>query len=125
MAEALVNHDLKRKWQAFSAGVNPSEINPLAVKVLAEIGIDISKNRSKSVEDFLDSNDLDLVITLCDNARETCPVFLKPVKTVYISFEDPAQWKDQPEDIALPHFRRIRDEIREKIVKYLKDYSIE
>ncbi len=120
MAEALVNEFCKGEWQAFSAGVNPSVVNPRAIEVMKEIGIDISSYRSKSVIEFLQRDDLDLVITVCDHAKESCPVFLKPVKSVHIGFEDPADYNDQPDDIALPVFRRVRDEIRTTLIDYLK-----
>jgi len=77
MAEGLVNHYLGEKWKAFSAGVSPSQVNPIAIKVIQELGIDTSEFRSKSVAEFLSRDDLDLVITVCDNARETCPIFLE------------------------------------------------
>jgi arsenate reductase len=124
MAEALVNHFLKDSWQAFSAGVNPSIINPKAVTVLNELGINTDNYYSKSVKEFLNRDDLDLVITVCDHAKETCPVFLKPVKSIHIGFEDPADYNHLSDDIALPEFRRIRDEIREKIISLLNEISM-
>jgi arsenate reductase len=124
MAEALVNEYCKGEWQAFSAGVNPSVVNPRAIQVMKEIGIDISSSRSKSVVEFLQRDDLDLVITVCDNAKESCPVFFKPVKSVHIGFEDPADYNDQHDEIALPVFRRVRDQIKNEIIEYLKrNYS--
>ncbi|MFO7659787.1 MAG: arsenate reductase ArsC [Candidatus Cloacimonadaceae bacterium] len=119
LAEAMINHYLKDHWQAFSAGTQPSVVNPKALKVLQELGIDTSGFRSKSVTEFLDRDDLDLVITVCDNARETCPVFLKPVKQVHIGIEDPAPYSDEPEESSLPRFRAARDSIRAKILTYL------
>lgn len=120
MAEALINHYLKYKWQAYSAGVSPSKVNPRAIQVMQEIGIDINLYRSKSVSEFLQRDDIDLVVTVCDNAKETCPVFLKPVKAIHIGFEDPADYNDEPDDIALPVFRRVRDEIKEVLLGELK-----
>lgn len=124
MAEALINQYRKGLWEASSAGISPSQVNPRAIQVMLEIGIDIRNYRSKSVKEFLDRDDLDLVITVCDNAKETCPVFLKPVKTVHFSFEDPAEYNDQPDEIALPVFRRIRDEIKKILINYLKDLDM-
>ena len=120
MAEAIVNTYLTESWQAYSAGTKPSRINPRAIQVMSEIGIDISLYRSKSVEEFIDCNDLDLVITVCDNARETCPVFARPVTHLHIGFEDPASYTDLPDEIALPKFREIRDAIRYQIISILK-----
>jgi arsenate reductase len=115
MAEAFINNDLEKYWIAFSAGTNPSMINPWAIQVMSEIGIDISRQRSKSVNEFLNREDLDLVITVCDNARETCPVFPQNIKHLHIGFEDPALFNNNPPEIALPVFRKIRDEIRKKL----------
>jgi arsenate reductase len=124
MAEGLVNHFLGDRWQAFSAGVAPSAVNPRAVQVMAEIGIDISCYRSKSVSEFLSRTDLDLVVTVCDNARETCPVFPAPVPRLHIAFEDPAQYSHQPDEIALPAFRRIRDQIRQSLLPLLESRAV-
>lgn len=121
MAEALVNSALGDKWTAYSAGVKPSKVNARAIQVMAEIGIDISRNLSKSVTEFLQMDDLDLVITVCDNAKETCPVFLKPVEQIHIGFEDPADYNDEPDKIALPKFREIRDKIRDTIIPFLSN----
>ena len=125
MAEGLINHFLTDKWKAYSAGVNPTAVNPLAVQVLSEIGIDISNYSSKSVSEFLQMTDLDLIITVCDNAKESCPVFPSKVKTVHISFEDPADYNDEPEEISLPKFREVRDDIKLRLLDYLKNYEKE
>jgi arsenate reductase (thioredoxin) len=119
MAEALINEFLSNKWKAFSAGTNPSQVNPRAIQVMQEIGIDISTYRSKSVFEYLNWDDIDLVITVCDDAKETCPVFLKKVKQIHISIKDPAPYTDEPGEIALPIFRKTRDEIRQTIVETL------
>jgi arsenate reductase (thioredoxin) len=123
MAEALINHDLQDSWQAYSAGTKPSFVNRRAIEVMAEIGINISSSRSKSVEEFINRNDLDLVITVCDSAKETCPVFPGAVKRMHVGFEDPAPFTDLPDSIALPKFRQIRDEIRGKLIPILKSLS--
>ncbi len=119
MAEALINHVLGDRWQAFSAGVEPSRVNPRAIQVMAEIGIDISGAHSKSVDEFLDRDDLDLVITVCDHAKESCPLFPKPVRRIHISFPDPAPFTDEPDDVALQEFRKVREEIRDKLLELL------
>ncbi len=121
MAEAFINHELN-DWTAYSAGVKPKGVNPRVVKVMAEAGIDISAHRSKSVHEFISRDDLDLVITVCDQARETCPVFLKPVKQVHLGFEDPAVFESEPDEITLPKLREIRDCIRKDILDYLKNH---
>ncbi len=119
LAEALINHFLQGKWLAVSAGTAPSQVNPLALKVLQELNVDTHGLRSKSVEEFLDMPDLDLVITVCDHAKESCPIFPGPVKGIHIGIDDPAPYSDQLGEITLPIFRKIRDEIRQRIVGYL------
>jgi len=121
MAEAFINHDLPDYWKAFSAGVEPSKLNPRAVRVMEEVGISLDNYSSKSVEEFLEREDLYLVVTVCDHARETCPVFMKPVEQVHVGFEDPAPFTDKPDEIALPKFRKVRDEIRKTLIEYLKN----
>lgn len=122
MAEALINHYLGDRWQAFSAGTDPSAVNPLTRKVLEELGIDTSGLRSKSVAEFLARDDLDLVITVCDHARESCPVFPRPVARIHIGIEDPAPWTREPEDIALPRFRQTLQQVRDLILPLLEQF---
>jgi arsenate reductase len=101
-----------------SAGTNPSnKIHPKAIKVMNELGIDLSKNYPKKVDQFLHDS-FDYVITVCDNAKEACPVFIGKVgKQLHIGFEDPAGVTGTEEEI-LSVFRRIRDEIREKLFQF-------
>jgi arsenate reductase (thioredoxin) len=121
MAEALINHGLKDSWQAYSAGTKPGFVNRRAIEVMAEIGIDISGSRSKSVAEFIARDDLDLVITVCDSAKETCPNFPSNVKKMHVGFEDPAPFTDLPNSVALPKFRHIRDEIKAKLIPMLRN----
>lgn len=118
MAEALINHHLDGSWKAYSAGVRPGGVNPWSLIALAELGVDTQGLRSKSVQEFLEREDLDLVITVCDHARESCPVFPKRVEVIHIGIEDPVQFASGKD--ALFHFRACRDEIKERIVDYLK-----
>jgi arsenate reductase (thioredoxin) len=118
LAEALINHDLGDRFEAFSAGTSPTEPRPEALQVLAEIGIDHSRARSKSIDEF-EGQPSDYVITLCGAANETCPLFFGGVERVHLGFEDPAQVKGTGEEI-LAAFRRVRDEIRETVEAYLK-----
>ena len=121
MAEALINHDLGDQWQAFSAGVEPAgAVNPRALQVLQEIGLDTSYLRSKSVDEFLNRDDLDLIVTVCDHAHETCPIFPRPVKQIHMAFEDPYRYTNEPDDIALPKYRETRDLIRSQLLPVLK-----
>ena len=117
MAEGLVNFYLGDRFQAFSAGTEATRVNPLASQVLAELGIDISGHRSKTLDEFA-GEQFDYVITLCDSANEQCPLFFGGVKRVHIGFDDPSRLPGTPEEV-LPEFRRVRDEIRHKLTDFL------
>ena len=121
IAEFLINHYLGDKWQAFSAGVEPSSPNPYSLRVLNEIGISTEAARSKSVVEFLQRDDLNLIITVCDHAQATCPVFPKPIPQVHIGIDDPAPFSEEPEDVALPIFRQTVDIVKKKIIGYLSE----
>jgi arsenate reductase len=110
IAEGFLNTLHGDKYEAYSAGVTPTRINPFVVKAMGEIGIDISRNRSKSIEEFRGKN-FNYVVTVCDNARETCP-FFPGEKIIHKAFEDPSQFKGSEEEI-LKSVRRVREEIRE------------
>jgi len=110
IAEGLLNTIYADKYVGFSAGVEKTHVNPYAVEVMKEIGIDLSKHYSKNVEEFKDDN-FDYVVTVCDNAKETCPFF--PGKNViHKGFEDPASTDGSIEEI-LHAFRKTRDEIKD------------
>ena len=117
MAEGLVNHDLGDRFQAFSAGTEATRVNPLAIRVLAELGIDISCHYSKTIDEFA-GQQFDHVITLCGSANEQCPLFFGGVRRKHIGFDDPSRLKGTDEEV-LPEFRRVRDEIRRKLTNYL------
>ncbi len=118
MAEGLVNHYLAGKVKAFSAGVRPSRVNALAIQVMAELGIDISKQWSKSLEDLHDEK-FDLVITVCDQVREQCPFFPGPTAKLHLGFPDPARASGSEEEI-LTAFRGVRDAMRDQILPLLQ-----
>ncbi len=119
MAEGLVNHFLGDSWRAVSAGTQPAGyVHPLAVRALAELGIDISAQRSKSAEE-LRALPLDLVITVCDDAAENCPLWLGQGRVLHISFPDPARATGSEEE-RLAVFRRVRDAIREQVLPVLE-----
>jgi len=117
MAEALINHDLGDRFEAFSAGTAPRSLHPTALRVLAEIGVDHSRARSKPLDEFA-SRTFDHVITLCDGANETCPIFFGGVRRTHLGFEDPAAASGTEEEV-LAVFRRVRDQIREDVERYL------
>jgi arsenate reductase len=117
MAEAVVNARYP-EWQAFSAGVQPAGfVHPMALKALAEIGIQ-HRGESKSIDQFRDEY-LDLVITVCDEANEQCPVWLGKGKRTHQSFRDPAKAQGTDEE-RMKVFRQVRDEILEKMPAMLK-----
>ncbi len=122
MAEGLVNHLLSDRWKASSAGTEPSGyVHPLAVEAMSELGIDISGQRSKSTEEFRDA-EFDVVITVCDNAAENCPLWLGRGKREHLGFPDPAAAEGSPEE-RLDVFRRVRDGLREAIFSYLDQHT--
>jgi arsenate reductase len=119
MAEGILSSLDSVHYQPYSAGTQPSSVNPFAVSVMKEIGVDISGHKSKNVKDFLDQK-FDYVITVCDQAKEACPFFPGEVGAfIHKGFEDPAQAQGREEEI-LDTFRKIRDEIKEWIETALK-----
>ena len=125
LAEALINARLGERWQAVSAGTVPAGyVHPFALRALAEIGIP-HEGRSKSVDEFREVA-FDVVITVCDDAAENCPVWLGPGKgergtvRVHIGFPDPAK-ATGTEEAIMAVFREVREAIDEKVVGYLKD----
>lgn len=105
-------------WTIESAGISPSELNPLAIMVMAEKGIDISNQKSKSVKKFLDQN-FDYVITVCSSARESCPIFPGKVQNIHWDIEDPVLSAGSMEE-KLDKFREVRDTIERHILDFLK-----
>ncbi|MDD5691981.1 MAG: arsenate reductase ArsC [Candidatus Omnitrophica bacterium] len=123
MAEGFLRHMAGDKFEVFSAGVKPTQVNPLAIKVMAETGVDISKHRSKSAMEFI-GQQFDYVITVCDNAKQTCPVFPGKYEKIHWSLEDPAEAQGSDEE-RLAFFRRIRDEIKNKVAAFIGMIFIE
>jgi arsenate reductase len=117
MAEGLINHDLGDRYQTFSAGTEATAVNPRAIKVMQELGIDISGHRSKILDEFA-AERFDYVITLCGDAHERCPLFFGGVERLHIGFHDPTTDGGSEEEI-LAEFRIVRDEIRAKLGEYL------
>jgi arsenate reductase len=113
MAEGLLKTIYGNSYETFSAGIVPTHVNPYAVEVMKELGIDISTHRSKSIKEYQGMM-FDYVITVCDNAKEGCPFF--PGKNIiHKGFDDPAQMEGSIEEI-LVIFRRVRDEIKNWII---------
>ena len=123
MAEGWVNHELGETWEARSAGTWPADmVHPLAVQAMAEVGVDISSARPQPVHTYLDDA-WDLVITVCDSARESCPVFPRPVETIHISFPDPAEAEGSEEE-RMEVFRKVRDAIRDSLLPEIRARSV-
>ncbi len=120
MAEGFLKY-FDCRLEVYSAGTNPSSgVHPNAVKVMNEVGIDLSKNVTKNVERFL-SESFDYVVTVCDNAKETCPVFLGKVgKRLHIGFEDPAEAAGTENEV-LAVFRKVRDDIKTGFYEFYKN----
>jgi len=117
MAEGLLRHDAGERFEVASAGTKAGFVRPEAIAVMREVGIDIAGHRSKNVEEF-QGQDFDYVITVCDNARETCPVFFGKAENLHHDFEDPAGAPGSEQD-RLVVFRCVRDQLR----TYLRDFS--
>jgi arsenate reductase (thioredoxin) len=119
MAEGLLRQDAGDRFEVFSAGVEPSQVRPQAIEAMREVGIDISAQRSKSVDEFL-GEEFDYVITVCDNANERCPVFPGKTKRIHWSFEDPAAATGD-EKAQFDVFRRVRDQIRQRLTEWVSE----
>ena len=113
MAEGFCRQLRGNEFDAYSAGIEKHGLNPLAVKVMQEAGIDISDQKSKTLDE-LASQDFDFVITVCGHANETCPVFPGATTRIYQGFDDPPRLaaNARSEEEALQHYRRVRDDIR-------------
>ncbi len=107
MAEGLLRHMAGDRFEVFSAGTRPVGLNPYSVRVMSELGIDISQHRSKLVDEFV-GQPFDYIITVCDSAKESCPFFPGVGQRIHHSFEDPAA---APPDQQLEAFRRVRDQL--------------
>jgi arsenate reductase (thioredoxin) len=116
MAEGLLGHDAGDRFEVESAGTRPGHVRPEAIAVMKELGINISGHRSKHVDEF-QGQSFDYVLTVCDNAKENCPVFPGHSKRLHKGFEDPAALQGTEEE-RLSLFRQVRDEIRD----YLKAF---
>ena len=118
MAEGLLRHDAGERFDVESAGTKASAVRPEAIAAMRELGIDISGQRSKNVDEF-EGQPFDYVITVCDNARETCPVFFGSAKQLHQSFEDPPAAGVGTDEERMMIFRRVRDELR----AYLRNFA--
>ena len=116
MAEGLLRHDAGNRFTVESAGTKPGTLRPEAIVVMKEVGIDITSHRSKHVDEFR-GQDFDYVLTVCDNAKESCPVFFGNAVSLHHSFNDPASVEGADEK-RLGAFRKVRDELRAYLKKF-------
>ena len=118
MADGIINHDFAEQIEAFSAGTEPHGLNPKAVQVMAEIGINISGNSSDHLSQYEDQ-EFDYAITLCGDANEKCPLFVGGAKRTHIGFDDPPKATGTEVEV-LNVYRRVRDEIRQQLGDFFK-----
>ena len=115
MAEGLLRHQAGDRFEVFSAGLHPSYVRPHAIKVMREIGIDISNHRSKSVDEFA-GNEMDYVITVCDHAAQRCPHLQAKVKRIHWSIADPVAPGGEEAQLAM--FRLVRDDLQQRLQQF-------
>ena len=121
MAEGLLRHMAGNKFKVYSAGSHPSRLHPASVAVMAEWNIDITHHTSEPINDYLETG-IDIVITVCDNAKQICPTFPGNVKRIHWGLDDPYHgWGAEPEDL-LP-YREIRDELKDRIKVFLTEQN--
>jgi arsenate reductase len=119
MAEGWLRHLAGDRYESLSAGAKPAGyVHPLAIKAMSEVGVDISQHRSKSIDEFAGQT-LDVLVTVCDNAREACPTFAGAKQKLHWSFDDPAHASGSDEE-KMKVFRRVRVEIRSRIEEFLR-----
>jgi len=120
MAEGLWRNLGKGTWESFSAGSKPAGyVHPMAIEVMQEVGVDLSENRSKHVDEYTGQS-FDLVVTVCHNAKEACPVFPGAKQTLHWPFDDPAHATGSSDEVR-NDFRRVRKEIADRIHVYLSE----
>jgi len=120
MAEGLLKNLYGDKFDVYSAGTEPSRVNPFAIEAMKEMGIDISQNKSKNMECFV-GTEFDYAVTVCDNARESCPAFPGAKNNIHKAFRDPSQFRGKDKEI-LSGFREVRDEIKSWLEAEFHDY---
>lgn len=119
MTEAFINKYANGRYKAYSAGIDPQPINPYTIKVLEEVGFDWSSHKSKHIRDLMKKINIDILITVCSSAKESCPTILGVQEELHWPFEDPAAFEGSEEE-TLDFFRKIRDQIEEKVKSWLK-----
>ena len=121
MAEGLLRHLAGDKFKVYSAGSHPSHLHPASIAVMAEWGIDIAHHTSEPIDDYLEAG-IDIAITVCDNAQQSCPTFPGNVERIHWGLDDPYHsWGADPED--LPPYRETRDELKERIEGFITEQN--
>ena len=121
IAEGIMRQLAGDKFDVFSAGSNPTKIHPMSIKVMNNIGIDISSHTSDPISSFLNEN-INIVVTVCDKANKACPVFPGKVERIHWSIEDPFRgWGSDPDDLV--NFKKTRNDLNERIKNFLKNRS--
>ena len=121
IAEGIMRQLAGDKFDVFSAGSNPTKIHPMSIKVMNNIGIDISSHTSDPISSFLNEN-INIVVTVCDKANKACPVFPGKVERIHWSIEDPFRgWRSDPDDLV--NFNKTRNDLNERIKNFLKNRS--
>ncbi len=123
MAEGLLRYFAGDHFEVYSAGLEPKGVNPYAIQVMQEIGIDIRRHQSKSVMDYLGRVHMSMVITVCSKAEERCPIFPFTTQRLYWPFEDPAAFVGTPDE-TLAKFREVRNQISERLQGWLREQGI-
>ena len=123
MAEALLRHDAPDRFEVYSAGLEPKGINPYTIRVMDEIGLDVSGGRSKDVMEYLGKVHMGYVISVCSNAEARCPIFPFGTQRLYWPFEDPAAFQGTDEE-KLAKFREVRDLIDQRIQSWLREQGL-
>ena len=122
IAHGLLNDLSSETFEVFSAGSHPSQVHPISIAVMEEIGINISKHTSDHINDYLDKN-IDVVITVCDNANNACPTFPGNAKRIHCSIDDPFRnWNFDLNQLRA--FRETREEIKSRLLKFIQEYEI-
>ena len=123
IAHGLLNELANSDFEVFSAGSHPSKVHPISIAVMEEIGLDISKHTSDHIDDYL-NKDIDIVITVCDNAKNACPTFSENVNRIHWSIEDPFKnWNFDLDQLST--FRETREEIKSRLLKFIQECKIE
>jgi len=123
MTEAFLNNYVDGRYNAYSAGLEPHPIHPYTIKVLDEVGLDWSGHKSKHIKDLINKIEIDILITVCSSAKESCPTILGVQEELHWPFEDPAAFEGSEEE-KIDFFRKVRDQIEKKVKSWLNKEKV-